>query len=158
MTFKIGFSSLSRSCMAAILVQGCSQFAPKAPDMPTASDLLTLQTEVAQLDKMDRGELVKLGYAYADERCDKFFIELQIARNKNSYEAAELAAFSAFAIPGMTLLNAGAKAVGIVGGLFAFGTASYLNYGQIMLLMQYNSELQDLVQSAMLTYKQQMNG
>ncbi len=144
--------------MAAILVQGCSQFAPKAPDMPTASDLLTLQTEVAQLDKMDRGELVKLGYAYADERCDKFFIELQIARNKNSYEAAELAAFSAFAIPGMTLLNAGAKAVGIVGGLFAFGTASYLNYGQIMLLMQYNSELQDLVQSAMLTYKQQMNG
>ncbi len=96
--------------------------------------------------------------AYADERCDKFFIELQIARNKNSYEAAELAAFSAFAIPGMTLLNAGAKAVGIVGGLFAFGTASYLNYGQIMLLMQYNSELQDLVQSAMLTYKQQMNG
>jgi hypothetical protein len=125
--------------------------------MPVASDLLAFQNEVAQLNKMDRTELVKLGYAYADERCEKFFIDLQVARNRNAYQASELAAFSAFATPGMTLLHAGAKAVGIVGGLFAFGTATYLNYGQIMLLLQYNAELQDLVGGAMITYKQQLN-
>jgi len=57
----------------------------------------------------------------------------------------------------MTLLSAGAKAVGITGGFFGFGTATYLNYGKIMLLTEYNTELQDLVHNAMVTYKEQVN-
>ena len=106
---------------------------------------------------MDRTEFVKLGYAYADEQCDKFFIALQAARNNNSYEAAELAALNAFVTPGMGLLHAGAKAVGIVGGLFGLGTASLLNYSKFVLLTEYNAELQDLVHSAMHAYKQQVD-
>ncbi|MBV8494868.1 MAG: hypothetical protein JO162_15480 [Alphaproteobacteria bacterium] len=105
---------------------------------------------------MDRTEFVRLGYAYADEQCDQFFIALQIARNKNSYDAAELSALNTFVTPGMGLLHAGAKAVGIVGGLFGFGTASLLNYSKFMLLTEYNAELQDLVHSAMSAYKKQV--
>jgi hypothetical protein len=109
-----------------------------------------------RLDK-DRVEFVRWGYAAADEQCDRFFVALQVARNKNAYDAAELSALNSFVTPGMGLLKAGATAVGIVGGAFGFATATSLNYAKFMLLTEYNTEIQDLVHSAKNQYKKKVN-
>jgi len=157
MNIRFGLHKLSMLGVAVALLHGCSQFAPQAPGVPHVAELGSLRTELANFANMDRAEFVRLGYAYSDQQCDQFFVALQIARNKNDYEAAELAALNTLVTPGMTLLHAGAKAVGIVGGFFGFGTATLLNYSKFMLLTEYNAELQDLVHSAKRTYKQQVD-
>jgi len=131
MNLRLGFRRISLLSFVMVLLQGCSEFGPQAPGIPTPSALVPFQIEIATFAQMNRVEFVKLGYAYADQQCDQFFIALQGARNKNSYEAAELAALTAVVTPGMSLLHAGAKAVGIVGGVLGFGTASLLNYSNI---------------------------
>ena len=154
---KIACRWISMLAVAPVFLQGCSQFAPQAPAMPQVDGLINFQADVLKFNTMDRADFVRLGYSYSDERCNKFFIELQVARNKNSYDAAELSALASVVTPGMTLLHAGATAVGITGGFFGFGTATALNYGKIMLLTEYNVELQDLVHSAMIKYKDKIN-
>lgn len=154
MNLRLGFHRISLLSFAMALLQGCAELGPQAPGVPAPHELSPLQAElVNNFDRMPRADFVKLGYAYADEQCDRFFVALQLARNNNSYEAAELAALNAVVTPGMGLLHAGAKAVGIVGGLFGFGTASLLNYSKFILLTEYNAELQDLVHSAKDAYK-----
>jgi hypothetical protein len=157
MNIRYRLHKLSIVGVAAALLQGCAEFGPQAPGIPTSAALTAFQADITKFATMDRAEFVKLGYAYVDEQCDQFFIALQIARNKNSYQASELSALNAFVTPGMGLLHAGAKAVGIVGGLFGFGTASLLNYSKFILLTEYNAELQDLVHSAMHAYKKQVD-
>jgi hypothetical protein len=152
----------ARSCLrwaciafgAAALLQGCAEFAPQAPDEPTADQTVQFNsTELAKLPNLTRVSLVKLGYALSDDQCDRFFAALQVARNKNEYNAAQIAALTAFVTPTMTALDAGAKAIGITGGVFGFGTTTALNYSKYVLLTQYNTELQDLVHSAKIQYK-----
>ena len=157
MNLRLGFHRISLLSFAVALLQGCAETGPQAPGIPTPSALVPFQIEIATFAQMNRVEFVKLGYAYADQQCNEFFIALQGARNKNSYEAAELASLTAVVTPGMSLLHAGAKAVGIVGGVLGFGTASLLNYSKYILLTEYNAELQDLVHSAMHAYKQQVD-
>jgi hypothetical protein len=147
--------------ISAALLQGCSQFAPQAPGAATVGELVQFQnqaqTDLTKLFDKERVEFVKWGYAAADEQCDRFFVALQVARNKSAYEAAELSALNTLVTPGMGLLQAGAKAVGIAGGAFGFATATNLNYSKFMLLTEYNTEIQDLVHSAKNKYKQNVD-
>jgi hypothetical protein len=160
MTMPAARTSLRWCCVAlgAIgLLQGCAEFAPQAPEEPTADQTVQFNAELAKLAAFDRVSLVKLGYALSDDQCDRFFAALQVARNKNEYNAAQIAALTAFVTPTMTALDAGAKAIGITGGVFGFGTTSALNYSKYVLLTQYNVELQDLVHSAKNKYKQSVD-
>jgi hypothetical protein len=115
MILDIGLRWLSIWFGAMGFLQGCAQFAPQAPGEPTADQLVQFNAELAKLPTTDRAALVSLGYALSDDQCDQFFIALQIARNKNSYDAAELSALTALVTPSMTALDVGAKAVGITG-------------------------------------------
>jgi len=55
------------------MLVGCAQFAPQAPGVPTADNLVQFQAELAKLSTMERTELVKLGFSYADQQCNQFF-------------------------------------------------------------------------------------
>jgi hypothetical protein len=139
--------------LSAASLQACSSFGPPAVSIPLPKDLDRFSQELDQLNKVPGNDLVNVGYAAADLQCDTFFAALQEARNRNAFDAAEVAAIAGMVVPGMTLLHAGAKAIGITGGILGLGATTIANYGQYALLLRYDAQLQDLVHDAQTSYK-----
>jgi hypothetical protein len=139
--------------LVAGALQGCSAFGPTAVQIPEPADIASFSQKIATLNTISGPDLVNLGYAISDYQCDSFFSALQAARNRNSFDAAELAAITATVVPAMTALKAGAKAIGITGGVLGLSTATVANYGEYALLLQYNTVLQDLVHDAQASYQ-----